>query len=171
VIIRKCLLLNLTLAAFSLPLLCSAQVGASANVDSAIEIVRANLQAEKATIVGEGMDFSDGNAAVFWPIYRQYEYERSKLDDGRVEVIKEYIDRYPNLSDAEANAMAIRMFQYDSRIAALKSKYFKKFNRVLPALSVTEFFQLERRIDLMMDMRIESALPPLTEARQAEQPN
>ncbi|MGO9346431.1 MAG: hypothetical protein ACLPZJ_08605 [Terriglobales bacterium] len=123
------------------------------------------MQADRTTIVGEAMNFSDQDAAAFWPIYRQYEYERSTLDDGRVAVIKEYTDKYPTLTDAEAKAMAERMFEYDSRLAVLKKKYFRKFNKVLPALTVTKFFQLDRRIDLMMDMKMESALPPLTQAQ------
>jgi len=166
---RKHLLLDVVLMLLMLPLLCRAQDDASAIVDSTLEIARAGMQAQKAAIVGESMSLSDGDAAAFWPIYRQYEYERSRLDDGRVAVIKEYIDKYPNLTDAEAKAMADRMFEYESRIAALKRKYFKKFNNSLPALTVTKFFQLERRIDLMMDMKIESALPPLTEAQEADQ--
>jgi len=114
------------------------------------------------------MNFSDKEAAVFWPIYRQYEYERSKLDDLRVVVIKEYTQKYPNLTDAEAKAMAERMFECDSRQIALKKTYFKKFNKVLPALTVTKFFQTERRIDLMMDMNVEASLPPLTQAQYFE---
>jgi hypothetical protein len=82
-----------------------------------------------------------------------------------VVVVKEYTQKYPNLSDSEAKAMAERMFDYDSRLAALKKRYFKKFNKVLPALTVTKFFQLERRIDLLMDMKVESSLPPLTQAQ------
>jgi hypothetical protein len=61
--------------------------------------------------------------------------------------------------------MADQMFDCESRLAELKKKYYKKFNKVLPALTVTTFFQLERRIDLMMDMQVEAALPPLTEAQ------
>jgi hypothetical protein len=34
---------------------------------------------------------------------------------------------------------------------------------------VTQFFQLERRIDLMIDMKVESTLPPLTQAQNVEQ--
>jgi hypothetical protein len=30
---------------------------------------------------------------------------------------------------------------------------------------VAKFFQLERRIDLMMDMQVEASLPPLTQAQ------
>jgi hypothetical protein len=41
------------------------------------------------------------------------------VDDGRVTVIKEYTVKYPTLTDADARAMAQRVFDYDSRIAAL----------------------------------------------------
>ena len=60
------------------------------------------------------------------------------------------------------------MFECDSRVAALKKTYFKRFTKVLPALTVAKFFQLERRIDLMMDMKVESTLPPLTQFQNAD---
>jgi hypothetical protein len=115
------------------------------------------------------MNFSGKDAAAFWPVYRKYEYERSTVDDRRVAVIKEYAEKYSTLTDADAKSMAERMFDCDSRLAALKKTYFKKFNKVLPALTVTKFFQLEHRIDLLVDMRVESSLPPLTRPQETEQ--
>ena len=166
--IRNYLLFNLSVALLALAPLCRAQNEDPPSLDSAIALVRANMQANKTVITGQAMEFNDKDAAAFWPIYRQYEYERSKLDDGRVNVIKEYTDKYPDLTDAEAQVMANRMFECDSRLAALKKTYFKKFTKVLPALTVAKFFQLERRIDLMMDMKVESTLPPLTQLQNAE---
>ncbi len=139
------------------------------SLDSTIALVRANMQADRNTLITTGMNFSDKDGAAFWPIYREYEYERSRLDDRRVAVIKEYTQKYPNLTDAEAKAMATQMLDCDSQLAELKKKYFKKFNKVLPALTVTKFFQLERRVDLMMDMQVEASLPPLTQAQFAVQ--
>jgi hypothetical protein len=167
--IRNSLVLNTMFAMLALSPLCCAQTDAPPSFDSAAAVVRAGMQADKATIVGAAMAFSDKDAAAFWPIYRQYQYERSKIDDGRIAVIKEYTDKYPNLTDAEAKAMADRMFDCDARMAALKKTYFKKFNKVLPALTVTKFFQLEHRIDLMTDMKVESSLPPLTQAQYSEE--
>ncbi|MBZ5572118.1 MAG: hypothetical protein LAO09_09580 [Acidobacteriia bacterium] len=109
-------------------------------IDSKIAVVRANMQADRTTLITAGMNFNDKDGAAFWPIYQQYEYERSRLDDGRVAVIKEYTQKYPTLTDTEANAMAERMFEYDARIIALKKKYFKKFIKALPALTVAKFF-------------------------------
>jgi len=174
-IVCRFALLTLALAMFALAPLCRAQseepnpdLTQNPNIDSAIEVARAEMRAQKATIITEAMNFNDKEGAAFWPVYRQYERERESLDDLRVGVIKQYTEKYPNLTDAEAKAMAERMFQYDSRMAELKKKYFKKFNKVLPALTVTKFFQLDRRIDLLADMKVESALPPLTEAQYFE---
>ena len=136
-------------------------------IDSTIAVVRANIRADKTTLITTGMNFTDKDGAAFWPIYRQYDYERSRLDDRRAAVIKEYTQKYPNLTNAEAKAMADQMLDCEFRLAELKKKYYKKFNKVLPALTVTKFFQLERRIDLMIDMQVEAALPPLTQAQYA----
>ena len=138
-------------------------------IDSTIAIVRANMKADRTTLITAGMNFNDKDGAAFWPIYQQYEYERSRLDDRRVVVIKEYTKKYPTLTDTEAKAMAEQMLDCESRQAELKKKYYKKFNRVLPALTVTKFFQLERRVDLMMDMQVEASLPPLTQAQSTPQ--
>jgi len=138
-------------------------------IDSTIAVVRAHMQADRTVLITTGMNFTDKEGAAFWPIYQQYNHERSMLDDRRVAVIKEYTQKYPTLTDTEAQAMAEQMLECDYRLAALKKKYYKKFNKVLPALTVAKFFQLERRIDLMMDMQVESSLPPLTQAKYAGQ--
>ena len=133
-------------------------------IDSAIALVRANMQADRTTLITTGMNFNDKDGAVFWPIYREYDHERSKLDDRRSAVLKEYTQTYPNVTNAEAKTMAETMLDCDSRLAELKKRYFKKLNRVLPPVIVSKFFQLEHRVDLMMDMQIEASLPPLTQA-------
>ena len=126
------------------------------------------MQADRTTLITAGMNFNDKDGAAFWPIYQQYEHERSRLDDRRAGVIKQYAQKYPNLTNAEAKAMADQMLDCESRLVELKKKYHKKFDKVLPALTVAKFFQLEHRIDLMMDMRVESSLPPLTETQYGE---
>jgi len=161
---KNCALLIVTFAMLALSPIWRAQTQ-DFSIGSAIEVARANMQADRATIIGGAMNFSEKDSAAFWPVYRQYERERSTLDDGRVAVIKEYTQKYSTLSDADAKAMAEQMFEYDSRLAALKKTYFKRFNKGLPALTVTKFFQLDHRIDLLVDMQVESSLPPLTQAQ------
>jgi hypothetical protein len=164
----KPVLLTVAFAIVAVSPICRAQTQ-ELSIGSAIEVARANMQADRATIIGGVMNLSEKDSAAFWPVYRQYERERSTLDDKRVAVIKEYNEKYSNLTDADAKAMAEQMFEYDSRLAALKKRYFKKFNKVLPALTVTKFFKLDRRIDLLVDMQVESSLLPLTQVQYADQ--
>ena len=65
-------------------------------IDSTIAVVRANMRADRTTLITTGMNFTDKDGAAFWPIYQQYEYERSRLDDRRAAVIKQYAQKYPN---------------------------------------------------------------------------
>jgi hypothetical protein len=167
-IVRNSVLLTITFAMLALSPLCRAQTQ-ELSMTSAIEVARADMGADRAKIITEAMNFSDKDAAAFWPIYRKYEYERSTVDDRRVAVIKEYAEKYSTLTDGDAKSMAERMFDCDSRLAALKKRYFKKFNTVLPAYTVTKFFQLEHRIDLLVDMKVESSLPPLALPQETEQ--
>ena len=135
--------------------------GQEFTVGTAIEVARADMQSQRTQIVTTVMGLNDKDAATFWPIYRKFDYERSVVDDRRAAVIKEYADKNATLSDADAKSMVLRLFACDAEYTELKKKYFREFNRVLPAATVAKFFQLDRRLDLLMDMKVESALPPL----------
>ena len=166
--ICKFAVLTITFAILMVSSVCRAQ-SQQPSLDTVIETFRADMQADRATIITQAMNFSDKDAAAFWPIYRKYEYERSMVDDRRVAVIKEYAEKYSALSDGDAKAMAERMLDCESRLTELKKTYFKKFDKVLPAFTVAKFFQLEHRLDLLVDMKVESSLPPLSRPQQAEQ--
>ena len=165
---RKSKMLALTVALLATSPLCRAQIQAT-TLGSAIELARADMTLQRNEIITATMQFGDKDAAVFWPIYRKYEYERSIVDDRRAAVVKEYAEKYSTITDADAKSMTVRMLDYDSCDIALKKKYVKEFSRVLPATTVAKFFQLDHRIDLLMGMQVESSLPPLWRSQTAEQ--
>jgi hypothetical protein len=43
----------------------------------------------------------------------------------------------------------------------LNKKYFKEFNKVLPAHTAVRFFQPENRLDLILDLQLAANLPPV----------
>lgn len=173
--IRASVLLAISAAVLALPSLCLAQNAEGGekpvSIDSAIEVARADLRADRNAMISAGMNFSDKEGAAFWPVYRKYEYERSTIEDLRAAVIKEYAEKFTTMTDADAKAMSDRMFECDAREVELKKKYFKEFNKVLPTLTVAKFFQLEHRIDLLIGMKVESSLPSLGDSRNGDSPN
>ncbi|MEJ2049547.1 MAG: hypothetical protein P8Y60_06855 [Calditrichota bacterium] len=46
-----------------------------------VEILRADLKAEKVSIITETMDFTEQESTAFWPIFQEYDLELNKLND------------------------------------------------------------------------------------------
>jgi hypothetical protein len=130
-------------------------------VDAYIDAIRADLRSDKIEVITNAMQFSEKDAAAFWPVYKNYEAEQAKLNDERIQVIKNYSDKWATLTDAEAKELAEKSLDLESRRADLRRKYFANFNKVLPGVIVAKFFQLEYRLDLLVDLKIASELPAL----------
>ncbi len=163
--IRKFAFFTVALAILTMPSIIGAQTQTPVDV-SAKGGTAQNAQPDRAAIISYTMDFSPKDATAFWPIYQEYERERSALYDRRIVVLKEYEEKYLSMSDDDAKAMANRMFEYDSQAMEVNRKYFKKFSKVLPTYTVVKFFQVEHRIDLMMEAKATPPLPPLPELEQ-----
>ncbi|HXW93545.1 MAG TPA: hypothetical protein VEK33_23550 [Terriglobales bacterium] len=131
------------------------------SLDAYIDAIRADLRSDKIEVIKAGMQFNEKDAAIFWPIYKNYETEQAKLNDKRIEGIKIYSDKWATLTDAEARDLAEKSLDLESRMADLRKKYFVNFNKVLPGAVVAKFFQLEYRLDLLVDLKIASELPAL----------
>jgi hypothetical protein len=126
---------------------------------SAIETLRSDIHADRVAAIRRDMQFNSDESAAFWPIYNQYAAEMSKANDDRVAVVREYADKYANLTDADAAALTARMFAFEQHRLDVKKKYCKEFSSKLPGKTVTKFFQLEHRFDLVIDLELASRLP------------
>jgi hypothetical protein len=76
-------------------------------------------------------------------------------------VIKNYSNNWASLTDLEARKLAEESLDLESRRVDLRKRYFGEFNNVLPGLMIAKFFQLEYRLDLLVDLKIASELPAL----------
>jgi hypothetical protein len=132
------------------------------SLDSYIESLRADLRADKVAIITEAMRLNDQDSKIFWPEYRKYEAEVTKINDQRVALIKAYADKFTTMTDADAKAMIEQSLDFESRRTDVKKKYAKEFQKAgLSSLTVAKFLQLEHRLDLLVDMKIASELPSL----------
>jgi hypothetical protein len=140
-----------------------AETGGQTDIDAAIESLRADVRADKTTVVGKAMALPPDQSEKFWPIYKQYEKDLSEINNERVEMVKQYAQKEGHLTDQEAKAMAEKSFDVDFRKADLRRRYFKRMDKELPATTVAKFFQLEHRLDLVVDAKLASELPPILE--------
>jgi len=127
--------------------------------DKYIELLRANLKTERVAIITEAMQLTDKEADIFWPIYRDYDHERTKLADTRIAILKDYASHYGDLTDKKAQDIVYRVFDLERDILDLEEKYFVKLRRELSAHVAARFFQVERQLNMLIQMQVSSELP------------
>lgn len=127
--------------------------------DSDIQLMRKDLRSKKKQLVAANMQLTDTEAQKFWPVYDQFTVETTKLNDYRLALVKEYVENYAGMTDDQAQSLLTRWIVADESVVALRLKYIPIFQKVLPAKKVVRFFQLDRRIVLMVELQVASEVP------------
>lgn len=128
-------------------------------LESDIQVLRSDLRAQKTQIVSDQLKLSDSEAKAFWPIYRDYDVELSKLGDERIAIIKEYAKDYDTITDAQIQDLADRSFKLESKRIDLRQKYFKKISKAVSPKTAARFSQVDSRLDLLMNLQIADSIP------------
>jgi hypothetical protein len=129
------------------------------NLRAFVELARSDLKTQKALIIAENLPLTEEEGAEFWPLHREYEGELSKLNDQKLALIIRYAKNYQTMTDKEAAELANGSFDLEAKKTDLKRKYFKKFQKVMPATKAARFFQLENQLNMALDLQVAAALP------------
>jgi hypothetical protein len=129
------------------------------DINDYIELMRADLKTERRAIITQNMQFSEEESAAFWPIYKEYEFEFSKLGDQEVALIKDYADNFEKMTDEKAKDLMNRAFKINEDQIKLRKKYYNKLVKVMSPISAAKFVQLDNQISMLVDLQIASELP------------
>ena len=137
----------------------SAAVGYADDVNSEMELLRSDVRTEKIAIITKEMNFTEPQSKAFWPVYRKYETELAKIFDDKLALIKDYAANYEKMNDDKAKELLEGALEVEERTITLQRKYSVEMGTVVPAKTVTRFFQIERRINRLIDLQISASLP------------
>ena len=127
--------------------------------DQDIEMLRANLRQQRKEIMAQNMTLTPDEATKFWPIFDQYRRDAIKPNDERWAVIKEYADNYSTMTDAQAQDYMKRANAVDEQLLALRMKYVPVFEKVISAKKTALWYQIDRRIDLLINLQLSAIIP------------
>jgi hypothetical protein len=127
--------------------------------DSDIELLRKDLRAKKKQITAANLNLTTEQATKFWPIFDQYTAELTKINDQKYGLIKEFANSWGSITDGHAEDMTKRAIAVEEQVAQLRLKYVPIFNQVVPGRLVATFYQIDRRLQLMIDLQLMSQLP------------
>ncbi len=129
------------------------------NLRAYVELLRADVRGQKVAILTELMEFTEAEDKAFWPIYREYDVELSKINDERVSGIEEYAQNYTKVTDALADKLALKALELESQRTALKEKYYGRFKAALSPKTAARFLQVENQLLMILDLQIAASLP------------
>jgi hypothetical protein len=130
-----------------------------AEIDKAVEALRKDARAGKADILGKTLELDADQAAKFWPVYKQYEAEAKVLGDERLGIIQDLAEHFDSLNDAKAKALLGRQMALEEKKVALQRKYMDEMLKVLPAKTVARFFQVDSRLNKLVELTVASEIP------------
>ena len=129
------------------------------NLRAYVELLRSDVRAQKVAILSEMMDFTEDEDAKFWPIYREYDVDLSRINDDRVALIQEYAANYEQMTDTVADKIARGALDLEARRNALKLQYYDRLKTALSARTAARFLQVENQLLMILDLQISAALP------------
>ena len=129
------------------------------NIKEYIDLLRKDVRAEKAKVMGAVMQLDAEDATKFWPLYKEYEAELSKVNDMRLANIQEYARTYTQMTDDKADELIRKAMDYQKQRSELLAKYYDRMKQELGAITAARFVQVEHQLLLLVDLQIASQLP------------
>jgi hypothetical protein len=129
------------------------------NLKAYIELLRSDVRTQKIAVITEVMGFTEAEDKAFWPVYRQYEVDLSRINDDRLKLIERYAQVYTKLTDAEASDLVTKTLDLEARRTALKQQFYNKLKGVMSAITAARVLQIEHQIQLLLDLQIAASLP------------
>jgi hypothetical protein len=129
------------------------------NLNAYAELLRSDVQAQKVAILTQVMEFTEAEDKAFWPIYREYDADMTKLADDRLAMIRDYAAAFGTLTDERADALATRALDLETRRQTAKAKVYDRVKTALSSRTALRFLQVEHQLQLLIDLQIAAALP------------
>jgi hypothetical protein len=130
----------------------------SAGLDEQIALMRLDLRSNRKKVIAANMKLAPDEGRLFWPTFEEYVKQLVQINNAKYDLIKEYLQN-ENMTDEQANTLPKRWEEVDESVVQLRLKYIPIFRKVLSAKSAAMFFQLDRRVQMMIDLQVLSSLP------------
>lgn len=125
----------------------------------AIELIKSQLSTQRQALVAENLDLETDESEVFWPLYREFQNKREPLIDRRIKLLQEFRDNFDGLTDEQAGSIIDDWLSLEDDIVKLRKQYVKKFRKTLSVKTTLRYFQIENKLDTIIDYDLAQVIP------------
>jgi hypothetical protein len=129
------------------------------SLEPAIKMLRAEVGQDRHDVVAASMLLTKSEGETFWPLYDQYRAEQGALVDSKIRLIGDYIASRDSMSQDEAAELVKNALAIEKKKIAIKEDYVAKMSKVLSARTVARFFQIDNKLDAVIDVELAARIP------------
>ncbi|MCP4902967.1 MAG: hypothetical protein GY906_38885 [bacterium] len=107
----------------------------------------------------DSLDLTPEQAKAFRPVYEEFKAESDTIMTNRISLIRGFMENSGKLSNAQARETISQHFTIRTMDLELQKKYAQKFLEILPPTKVARFFQINNKIDALVDVKLAESLP------------
>ena len=119
----------------------------------------AAARAQRKATVGANMNLTADESAKFWPVYDAYEAKMDAIEDRHVRELKDFAAKYNNLTDADAAKKLDEVVAIQQGRLDVQKEFIPRFRAAIPGVKVTRFFQIDNKIQALIQCDIAQLVP------------
>lgn len=127
--------------------------------DSSIRLTRSAVQAERQALIATNLGLTEEEKAIFWPLYTDYRKAMDEVSDDKVKFFERFFSSYETLTNDEAFELLNESFEFKARYLKVQKTHAAKMRKHLPGKTVARFFQIENKMDVIVDYEMSGEFP------------
>jgi hypothetical protein len=138
----------------------SPQENSSRTINSQdLDLLRKDLRGMRKQLIAQNLKLTEAEATKFWPVYDQYITELIAINDKKFALIQDYADNWGKMTNDQSLLFIRQWLDSDIATTQLRQKYVPIVSNVLDGKKTATFFQLDRRIAMMIELQVSSQMP------------
>jgi hypothetical protein len=118
-----------------------------------------NIEAKKKLVVLQNMDLTEAEVERFLPVYEKYQERLAGINDKSAALIKDYAEHYEDMNNERARNLLNDYLDIEEEKIRLQKYYVTKFNEVLSAKTMARDYQIENKINAIIDYQLVEIIP------------
>jgi hypothetical protein len=123
------------------------------------EVALAAASLERKAVIAGQMHLSEDEGQEFWPIYNEYLTHHEAQNQELASLVQKLAREFETLDDATADELLKDYHEFRKERLELRWKTAQKLRKKLGAKHVARFYQIENKLDTILDMELVKGVP------------
>lgn len=119
----------------------------------------ADITRNREEVIIKVLKLSDGDIAIFSPIYREYQEELARLNDRREILFQEFAAIQAALSHEMAEVMTEQFLELEEKEFQLRQRCLEKIEKEMSPAFASMFYHVDTKLNLMVNLQMATKLP------------